>query len=184
VCSEIKDLVGDKTIVSIAAGITTKTLEKLLNTKNIIRVMPNTPALVGFGASGIFGKKNETIDDIFKSIGICFWLDDENQIDVITALSGSGPAYFFAIFEAMINSAIQMGLDENIAKKLCLQTAIGSATMAFGGVDIKTLRENVTSKGGTTQAALEFFTKNNLSELIDGAMLKAKNRANELSNNI
>lgn len=172
-------------IVSIMAGITTNTLSELLKTKNIIRTMPNTPAMVGIGATGIFSLvgKNSVVEQIFTSIGVCVWVEEEQHIDTITALSGSGPAYFYTFFEAMINSATAMGLNAQDAKKLCLQTAMGSAIMAKIG-DISTLRENVTSKGGTTFAALESLKDNNFNTIIDKAMTAAQKRAYELSTNL
>jgi len=185
VCVEIKKYLNpDSIIVSIVAGVDTNKLQTLLNTKNIIRTMPNTPAMIGLGATGIFSLigKNSVVDKIFNSFGISCWVKKEEQINTITALSGSGPAYFFLMFEAMIESAKKMGLDENLAKKLCLQTAIGSGKMALNSNDIKALRENVTSQGGTTQAALDSFFADNFVKIIDNAMISAKNRANEISN--
>lgn len=172
-------------IVSIMAGITTNKLQQLLHTTNIIRTMPNTPAQVGFGATGIFSLvgKNNIIEKIFNSIGVCVWVEKEEDIDSITALSGSGPAYFYLMFEAMINSAITMGLSENDAKKLCLQTAMGAAIMGKNA-NLSQLRTNVTSKGGTTAAALAEFEHNNFTAIIENAMMAAKNRAYELSTNL
>jgi pyrroline-5-carboxylate reductase len=173
------------TIVSIAAGISTARLQKLFGTTRIIRAMPNTPSMVGLGATGLFAltEKNYLVEKIFDSIGISVWVEEEEQIDTITALSGSGPAYFYMMFEAMISSAVAAGIDYKIAKKLCLQTAMGASVMAKIE-DPKILREQVTSKGGTTAAALEVFQHHGFEDIINKAMNAAKNRAYELSANL
>jgi pyrroline-5-carboxylate reductase len=168
VANEIKDFLNEKQIiVSILAGISTTKLKNLLGVDNLIRVMPNTPAQVSLGASAMFAlrTKNEMVERIFNSVGKSFWLENEEQIDVVTALSGSGPAYFYLFFELMVKTATQMGLAENIAKELCLQTAVGAATMAQNA-DVKELRANVTSKGGTTEVAINTMLELGLENLI------------------
>jgi pyrroline-5-carboxylate reductase len=185
VANEIKDFLNEKQIiVSILAGISTTKLKNLLGVDNLIRVMPNTPAQVSLGASAMFAlrTKNEMVERIFNSVGKSFWLENEEQIDVVTALSGSGPAYFYLFFELMVKTATQMGLAENIAKELCLQTAVGAATMAQNA-DVKELRANVTSKGGTTEVAINTMLELGLENLIKSAMQNAKNRASKLNAN-
>ncbi len=181
ICHEIKQ---DKIIISIAAGITTKQLGQYLNTNNIVRAMPNCAAIIGESVTGIFAENlinKKIIDDIFISIGISIWLDDEKLIDSITAISGSGPAYFFLIFEIIISNAIILGISAKDAKKICLQTALGAAKMAVNN-NIHTLKQQVTSRGGTTEAALQCFADNNIDTIIQKAILAAKDRAVELSN--
>ena len=183
VCRDIKDNINkDTIIISILAGITTNKLSKLLATNNIIRTMPNTPATIGLGASGIFSLigKNDIVDKIFSSIGICTWVKSEKQLDIITALSGSGPAYFYSMFEAMIDTAVELGLDKTIAKKFCLQTAIGAAKMS-DNQDIKALREMVTSKGGTTEKALATLESHNFKNILNQAMVAAHTKSIDLS---
>jgi pyrroline-5-carboxylate reductase len=183
VCASLN--IAENIVISIMAGVTTKKLQALLNTNKIIRTMPNTPAMVGLGATGIYSLigNNPVVEQIFNGVGVCVWVENEEQIDTITALSGSGPAYFYLMFEAMMDSAVKMGLSEQDAKKLCLQTAMGSAIMAKIG-NVAELRENVTSKGGTTEAALNSFTQDGFGEMVDKAMTMAKNRADELSKDL
>lgn len=184
ICESIKPQLKSTTIIiSIAAGIKIDTIKNILATNNIVRVMPNTPATIGLGASGIFSltTNSDIVKQIFTSIGEIVWLNREEQIDAITALSGSGPAYFYLMFEAMIEAGIAMGLSANDAKKLCLQTAIGAGKMAKQG-DIKQLRAQVTSLNGTTQAAISSLTSDKFNEIIAKAMFQAKNRAQAIAN--
>ena len=188
VLSEIKDNISDdKLIVSIAAGITTSKIENSLGDIPIVRVMPNTPALIGEGAAALFANdkakaKLDTALAIFSSIGIAVVVEDEDLIDAVTALSGSGPAYFFLLMQEMIKTAKELGLSDDIAKDLVLQTAKGSALLAAESSDTPTeLRKKVTSPGGTTQAAMEVFADMGFAELINAALKKARDRSIELS---
>ena len=191
VLQQIKDAVRPETLViSIAAGIKTANIGAVLGDVPIVRVMPNTPALIGEGASALFFtdrakpmlRKAETV---FASVGKAVVVDDEDLIDAVTAVSGSGPAYFFLLIEEMIKAAIESGLPEDIAKDLVLQTAKGASLLAVEA-DKKDqtpaeLRKKVTSPGGTTEAALKIFEQGKFEQLIAAAIKRACNRSRELS---
>jgi pyrroline-5-carboxylate reductase len=188
VSQEIASVVQKNTLViSIAAGITLKSIEQYLSNIPIIRVMPNTPALIQTGASGLFANSQTTneqkniAEQIFNAVGITTWVAKENLLDVITALSGSGPAYFLLMMESMTQGAIDLGLDKEVANLFAIQTALGASKMALESeFDCATLREKVTSPNGTTFAALESFKNDNFSNIIKNAMDKASQRAAEL----
>ncbi len=191
VCEDISDNVQDSKplILSIAAGIRSEAIDTWLGSNTaIIRVMPNTPALIGLGMSGMFANANCTTENkaisekIMNSIGEHIWLDQETGIDAVTAISGSGPAYFFLFIEGLIEAAIKQGLSEDAAKKLALQTARGAAQMAYESEhDAAELRRRVTSPGGTTEQAIKTFQDNQLIQLIDKAVDAAAKRSVELS---
>ena len=179
-------------VISIAAGIKIEHLEKWLspneNNVAIVRTMPNTPALIGEGATGLFANKNVSkaqmhlTESIMDSVGISHWVDEEFKIDVVTALSGSGPAYFFLFMEYMQNAAIELGLQPEVAAKLTEQTALGSAILAQRSADdIKVLRQRVTSPNGTTEAALKSFECNGIEQTIKAAIKAANDRSIQLS---
>lgn len=176
-------------IISVMTGITTSTLEHWLGSHlSIIRAMPNTPAFIRAGATGLYANKNtslehkEITEKFMSTIGQIAWVEQEDDINIITALSGSGPAYFFYFMECMQETAIKMGLRPEVAKNFTLQTAYGAAKLALESeLDIAALRANVTSKGGTTQAALNVMQGNNLAEIIEKAMGAAKQKAVEFS---
>ncbi len=180
----------DKLIISIAAGITTAKINTFLPNLPTIRVMPNTPALIGQGASVLFANKNaeqrlKEALKIFNSVGKAFVISDESLLDAITAVSGSGPAYFFLLIEEMINAAKQLGLDADLAKQLVLQTAKGAALLAEKadktGRSPAQLRKNVTSPGGTTEAALKVFNDEQFSAAVLVALQRAAERSKQLS---
>lgn len=189
--ADIKEAAGkDKLFISIAAGITTAYLSESLCDAAIVRVMPNTPALVGEGASALYANKNaksrlNEARTIFDAIGKAVVVEKEDMIDVVTAVSGSGPAYYFLLMEEMIKTAVKLGLEENIAKDLVLQTAKGSAILAGEADKDKQspamLRKKVTSPGGTTQAALEKFSAGGFGSLVETALTSAYERSKELS---
>ncbi len=176
-------------IISIAAGITMSSLEGWLGPQTpIVRCMPNTPALVQTGAAGLFA--NSQVDkaqqtaagEVLDAVGISCWLEKEAEIDAVTAVSGSGPAYFFLVMEAMEKVGIELGLSPEIARKLTLQTALGAAKMAIeSDVDSAELRRRVTSPGGTTQRAIETFLDGDLPGLFSKAMTGAVERAQEMA---
>ncbi len=176
-------------LISIAAGISIQSLESLSsNSQAIVRCMPNTPALVEAGASALYANANCSDDQrqqaqtILSAVGETCWLQDESDIDTVTALSGSGPAYFFLFIEALQAAAIEQGLNPDIANKLALQTAFGAAKLALSGDgDVAELRRKVTSPGGTTEAALAQFEKDDFSNIIARAVAKAKARSEELA---
>lgn len=194
VCCEVSALLlqHNNLIISIAAGISTDSILRWVNPLSnqalpIVRCMPNTPALLKLGASGLFATQCVSVQQktiakqLFDAIGITCWLDNESQIDSITALSGSGPAYYFLFIEAMIEAAQQMGLERSIASQFAIQTALGAATMASQCDDVVTLRQQVTSPGGTTEQAIASFEQAEIRGIIHQAMQSAANRALELS---
>ncbi len=176
-------------VISIAAGIKIEHLQQwIAKDAAIVRTMPNTPALIGEGATGMFANKYVTdrqkhlTEGIMDSVGISHWVDEEFKIDVVTALSGSGPAYFFLFMEYMQKTAIELGLKPEVAAKLTEQTALGSAILAQRSHDdITLLREKVTSPNGTTEAALNSFMQDNLEKTIKHALKAANERSVQLS---
>ena len=187
----IKDVFKPPTLViSIAAGIKVANIAVVLGDVAIVRVMPNTPALIGEGASALFAndkakpmlKKAKTI---FSAVGKAVVVDDEGLIDAVTAVSGSGPAYYFLLMEEMIKAAGQLGLADDVAKDLVLQTAKGAALLAVAadkrGESPAELRRKVTSPGGTTEAALKVFAEGKFGPLIATAIQRARDRSQELS---
>jgi len=184
-----QSLAQGSVVISIAAGIPVSALEAWLGTdRAIVRAMPNTPALVHQGASGLFANRNVNneqralVERVFDAVGIFSWHDNEADIDAVTALSGSGPAYFFLLMEAMEKAGIALGLNPASARALTLQTALGAATMAAtSDVDSAELRRRVTSPGGTTEQAIETFMAAGLPRLVEDAMAAASNRAREMA---
>jgi pyrroline-5-carboxylate reductase len=189
VLSEIKDAVtGDKVIISIAAGITTRFIEETLGREvAVVRVMPNTPCLVKTGASGISpgkyaGEEEEAIaEQMMEGVGIVVKVPEE-MLDAVTALSGSGPAYIFYIIESLIKAGIEMGLSEEEARKLVAQTVLGAGRMVMETEESpQVLREKVTSPGGTTEAALKYLEGKGFQEILISAVKEACKRSKELS---
>ena len=198
VCEQLgKNFINpDLWIISLAAGIKIDSIGKFLGTgtsqnHKIIRAMPNTPALLGLSATGLYSPETlnpeiqNQVNTIFSAIGVYEWFNSESQLDAVTALSGSGPAYFFYMMEAMINAGIKEGLSPESTKKLVLQTALGASQMAVNtlndGENISALRERVTSKGGTTEAGLKHLHANNFQDIIEKAIHSARKRSEELS---
>ncbi len=187
----IKDAVGaDTFVISIAAGIKVANIAAVLGDTAIVRVMPNTPALIGEGASALFANDKakpmlEKAKSIFSAVGKTVVVDDEGLIDAVTAVSGSGPAYYFLLMEEMIKAAVELGLSETVAKDLVLQTAKGAALLAAeadkNGESPAQLRQKVTSPGGTTEAALKALAEGKFGPLIATAIKKARDRSRELS---
>ena len=186
--NEIKDsLEPKKLVISIAAGITTSYIEKILKKEiPVIRIMPNTPVAVKEGASAFsIGKyvsqeQEEIAESIFGAVGKAVKVE-ENLMDVVTALSGSGPAYIFSIIASLIEAAVSLGLDEKTATTLATQTVLGSAKLLQEtGEEPAALKEKVTSKGGTTEAALLVLEEGKLKETLDKALKAAARRSQEL----
>lgn len=187
----IKDAIKKEALViSIAAGITTTNIAAALADIAIIRVMPNTPALIGKGASALFAndKAKPNLDkgmSIFSAVGKVVSVEDEDLINAVTAVSGSGPAYYFLLMEEMIKAGIELGLPGHVAKDLVLQTAKGAGMLAVEadkrGETPAELRRKVTSPGGTTEAALKVFTQGKIGELISAAITSARDRGRELA---
>jgi pyrroline-5-carboxylate reductase len=179
---------GSKLVVSIAAGVTTARIERELGGKaRVVRVMPNTPALVGAGVAAVAKGAYATNDDlasaesILGAVGIVVRVE-EKLLDAVTALSGSGPAYIFYVTEALIRAGVAAGLDEALAKKLAIQTVFGAAKLLVdSGEEPESLRRKVTSPGGTTEAALKVLGEGRLVELFMEAIHAAQKRSRELS---
>ena len=173
-----------------AAGIRLDDIARWLDQSNsaIVRTMPNTPALVQAAATVLYANpyvtpgQHELAESILRSVGLTLWVKDEDQIDAVTALSGSGPAYFFFVMEAMEAAAIKLGLDPETAKLLCLQTAFGAAKMALESDETTvTLRERVTSPAGTTERAIHELEDGGLRGLFENALIAAALRSRELA---
>lgn len=184
----LKGLLSDKLVISIIAGAEIQTISNLIDSNRIVRVMPNTPALVQTGAHGIYANEvvgtsdRELTSQILAATGLTIWVNSEAQIDAVTAVSGSGPAYFFYLMESMIRAGKNLGLDEKVATALTLQTALGAAQMAITSSNTPSeLRKNVTSPNGTTQAALEVFDRAQISQNIQSALAAAQKRSQELA---
>lgn len=176
-------------VVSIAAGITQKSLSNWLGEQvAVVRCMPNTPALVLTGATGLHANANvndeqrDLAENILRSVGVCLWLNDESELDVVTAVSGSGPAYYFLLMEAMEKAALELGIPERTARLLVQQTALGAAKIALESTESpEQLRKRVTSPGGTTERAIETFVQGGFSELVAKAIHAARDRSIEMS---
>ncbi len=180
---EIKEVISADTVISIMAGVTTARLRSCLGDRNYVRVMPNTPALIGEGMSAIAfsgGRNNEFALDIFRSLGKVIEVD-ESLFDAVTSVSGSGPAYVYMFIKAMIEGGIDGGLSPESAKMLTLQTVVGAAKMIEASdKQIDELIESVCSKGGTTIRAVDSFKNDGLDEIIRRGMKKCKQRSEEL----
>jgi len=190
VCLGIAGSLGHKPlIISLAAGITTESIANWLGADHaIVRCMPNTPSQVRVGASGLFANahvdpaQKSTANAILGAVGIVQWVKDEALINPVTAVSGSGPAYFFLVMEAMINAGVELGLTRESATELTLQTALGAAILAKqSDVDVAELRRRVTSPKGTTEQAINSFENDQIRAMFSRAMTACSNRAVELS---
>ena len=183
-------LLPDTLVISIVAGKRVADIAGVLGDIAIVRVMPNTPALIGEGASALFANRKaqsmlEKVKTIFSAVGTAVVVDNEDMLDAVTAVSGSGPAYYFLLMEEMIKAAGQLGLPDDVAKDLVLQTAKGAALLAIEADSTSEspahLRRKVTSPGGTTESALKVFAEKGFSRLITDALTAACQRSRELS---
>jgi pyrroline-5-carboxylate reductase len=191
VCGEIADAVATTRplVVSIAAGIRLEQFARWLGANvPVVRAMPNTPALIGAGASGLVAnavvtpEQRERAANLLGAAGIAAWIDREDLMDTVTALSGSGPAYFFLLVEALVDAAVAQGLPRDVARALAAQTCLGAGRMLVeDGEAPATLRERVTSPAGTTAAALDAFAAGDLRGLVAKAVAAATKRGGELS---
>ena len=186
-----RDHVGAALHLSVMAGIRSDAIARAVGSKRVVRAMPNTPALIGQGISGLFARPAVTADDraeveaVLAATGQMLWLDSEAALDAVTALSGSGPAYVFHLVESMLEAARRMGLDDAAARRLAVQTVAGSAALVAASTDSpETLRRNVTSPNGTTQAALAVFESRGVKAAIVEAILAARDRATELGDEL
>lgn len=176
-------------IVSIAAGIRIASIAHWVGGQPaIVRAMPNTPALIGCGAAALYANEQVTAhqrnlaESILRAVGAVIWVNDESLMDTVTALSGSGPAYFFLMMESLQQAAEQCGLPTDAARLLTLQTALGAARMAIeSGKPLDELRRNVTSPGGTTEKALSILEEKNIRGIFQEAVKAAKRRSEELA---
>ena len=179
-------------IISVVAGIRATSIEQWLEQDvALIRVMPNTPALIGKGASGLFANKNVNSDQktvaqsMLDAVGLVEWVENEDDIDSITALSGSGPAYFMLFIQGLIEASVKAGIAPETAKNLAVQTAIGSAELVLSSdIPLQKLIENVTSPNGTTEQALISFSNSNLKGIIEEAFNSARKRSTELADEL
>lgn len=184
---ELKGFLKDQLVVSIAAGITLGQLAASLGSSKLVRAMPNTPALVKEAITGWVSLKGLSDNDknsvrmVLKSFGEEIEFQNEEVLDAVTALSGSGPGYMFYILRNMVEAGMSLGLSQNDAKKMAIQTMKGSSMLAADSIDdLFTLQQKVTSKGGTTEAAISFFEKEGFGEILKDGIVKAFERAREL----
>ena len=185
---EVASTLSGKLLISIAAGMSVARLAELSGQARIIRTMPNTPALVGLGMTGLYAdaavaqSDRDYAERMMQAVGKTLWLSEEDGINQVTATAGSAPAYFFLFMQAMAEQAVQFGLNEAEARLLVQQTALGAATMVTLNPDVSLsqLRAQVTSKGGTTAQAIAHFQAQGLEQLVADAMTAALLRAREL----
>lgn len=178
-----------KLVISILAGVGTQTLQDLLGkTTVLVRAMPNTPAMIQMGATGLYATpqvsnaQKQQAEAILQAVGLVLWVEDEDQLHAVTAVSGSAPAYFFYLLENMITAGMELGLSNTQATALAMQTALGSAQMALTSADTPAeLRKKVTSPNGTTQAAIEVFDKDNMDMTIQNALKACVARSQAMS---
>jgi len=183
---------GSQLVISIAAGLRTADLTRWLGGHGrIVRCMPNTPALIGAGTTGLYADPSVSDEQkalatrILEAVGSAVWVADEGRMDAITALSGSGPAYVFRFIEALEAAGGELGLEPATARRLALDTVLGAARLAAGSEEPPaTLRERVTSPGGTTQAALESFARDDLMGIVSRALQAAERRGQELGDQL
>ncbi len=173
--------------LSVAAGITSDSIAQWLGNERIVRAMPNTPALVGLGMTGLFARSaasdadRSLVETVVKTTGDLVWVENEKQLDAVTALSGSGPAYVFYFLEAMRDAGAQMGLPPELAQRLAMGTFAGATALAQQASDpLQILRERVTSKGGTTHAAITSMEASGMKARFEEALMAAQKRAEEL----
>jgi pyrroline-5-carboxylate reductase len=180
----------DKLLISIAAGIRLDDISRWLDFDGaaIVRAMPNTPSLVQAGATALCANdyvtsaQHELAESMLRAVGLALWISDEKQMDAVTALSGSGPAYFFLVLEALQTAGMELGLPEETARLLALETSFGAAKMALESDESAcVLRQRVTSPGGTTERALDVFEQGDLRGLFKQALTAAAQRADELA---
>ncbi|MDA8328348.1 MAG: pyrroline-5-carboxylate reductase [Betaproteobacteria bacterium] len=188
VAQQLAPSLSGQLVLSIAAGVRLDVLSRWLNAyASVVRAMPNTPAMVGAGVTGMFAgeqvtaAQREQAESIMQATGSVFWVENEAQMDAVTAVSGSGPAYVFYFMEAMQQAAIELGLPTHVAQVLTLQTFAGAAKLAASSTEaVGTLRQRVTSPGGTTERALLSMQTDGVSEAIKRAISAASARSGEL----
>ncbi len=187
-CAPLLPKLDDAVVISLAAGLNLDTLSRFLGGhRKIVRCMPNTPALVGLGITGLFAlpevseQEKADADRVLKAVGSTVWIDNEAKMDGVTALSGSGPAYVFLFIEAMQQAAANLGFTPEQGRQLAIETVQGAAALAAQSTEpASVLRERVTSKGGTTEAALRTMAEHGVKEGIIAGCLAAESRGREL----
>ena len=187
-CAPLQAHLDRQLLISIAAGLRLADLSRWLGGYGkLIRVMPNTPALIGAGVTGLFALPGVSEDEkrqaeqVMQAVGSTVWVDDESRMDAVTAISGSGPAYVFLFIEALQQAAGELGFTPQAARQLALDTVLGSARLAAQSADpASVLRERVTSKGGTTEAALRVMDERALKDIVTAAAAAACARSTEL----
>ena len=191
VAAQLAPILSGQLIISIAAGIRTRDMARWLGTQNIVRCMPNTPALIRSGVTALYAMpavKPELChraESVLAAVGSTLWIDDEVMLDAVTAISGSGPAYVFYFIEAMQQAAYELGLDEAQARQMVLDTFIGACKLAESSKeDIATLRARVTSKNGTTERALLSMDANQVKMDIVAAIHAAAARSKEMGDEL
>ena len=187
VARQIAPALEDQLLISIAAGVPSRALETWLGAdRAIVRCMPNTPALIGAGITGLVANASVSLSqrasatELLAAAGEIVWFESDAELDAVTALSGSGPAYFFYVIEALAEAGARLGLRPDVAKRLTIATAAGAAAMAIDD-DPATLRERVTSPGGTTERALAILAEQSLPATLDAAVRAAFHRSRELA---
>lgn len=188
VAAELRPLLREQLVVSIAAGVRAQDLSRWLGDyPRVVRAMPNTPALVRAGITGLYALPGVTAparaqaEQVLAAVGACVWLTDEAQMDAVTAVSGSGPAYVFYFIEALEAAALELGLSPEQGRELALATFLGAAQLARSSVDDPaTLRAKVTSKGGTTERAIQAMQQADVKGLIRNAVFAAAQRSQEM----
>lgn len=188
VCEALSRFAGEYLVLSIAAGIPSAAIARWCGTEAVVRAMPNTPALIGQGITGLYARNAVSQEQraaatrTMQVIGEAVWFADEAMLDAVTAISGSGPAYVFYFIEALQEAARQMGMDAEQARHFAVQTFVGAAQLAARSTeDIALLRERVTSKGGTTAAALETLHQAKVGAAIGAAAFAALERSREMA---
>ena len=189
VVSSFADALDNQLVISVAAGLSTDLLSNMMGGYgNIVRAMPNTPSMIQMGATGLYGTDDISAEQkalataVMEASGLVMWVDNEEQMHAVTAVSGSAPAYMFYFIESMVDSAVALGLDKEQASALALQTMIGAAKMAMNSDDAPAeLRRKVTSPNGTTQAAVESMQANEIGRQIGEAMQACYDRSQALS---
>jgi pyrroline-5-carboxylate reductase len=188
VLGELKKLdLSGKTVLSIMAGVSLDVIAEGIGRQQVrlVRTMPNTPLLVKLGVTGVYTTDESAKKEVEVLLGATsklFFVKNEDDLNAVTGVSGSGPAYFFAFIEALAQAGADMGLDHDMATQMAIGTALGAATLAANSKDsISTLRKNVTSKGGTTEQALLAFERNQLGRIVKESAVAARDRGRELS---
>ena len=190
VCTHVAPIVSQNKplVISVAAGVRATDIQRWLNGVAIVRAMPNTPALNGCGVAGLYATADvstagrKMAEAILSAVGPAFWVNEESQMDAVTAVSGSGPAYFFLLIEMLESAGVRLGLPPDVSRRLAIETAYGSGQMARSAPEAPAvLREKVTSKGGTTEAALKHLEAANVRAIYEAAVSAAAKRSAELA---